>query len=130
MSAWPSAWLAATPEFRQLQQQVVDNAVTLAAEQARLRIPLRWTDTHMLLVDCKSVRAIRHEPRQEEGYALMGDTAARLDLAGIVCNRNTIPGDKSAHAQRHPPGTPWVNAARFPVKVRLAAWLNFIARAG
>ncbi len=45
----------------------------------------------------------------------MGDTAARiLDLAGIVCNRNTIPGDKSA---RMPSGirlgTPWVTQRGF-----------------
>ncbi len=110
--------LAATPEFRQLQQQVVDNAVTLAAElQARgLRIPYGGTDTHMLLVDCKSVRAASGlSPDKKKGTPLMGDVAARiLDLAGIVCNRNTIPGDKSA---RTPSGirlgTPWVTQRGF-----------------
>ncbi|OQA46939.1 MAG: Serine hydroxymethyltransferase [Chloroflexi bacterium ADurb.Bin325] len=110
--------LAGTPEFRQLQQQVVDNAVTLAAElQARgLRIPYGGTNTHMLLVDCKSVRAASGaSPDKKKGTPLMGDTAARiLDLAGVVCNRNTIPGDKSA---RTPSGirlgTPWVTQRGF-----------------
>jgi glycine hydroxymethyltransferase len=33
----------------------------------------------------------------EDGATLSGDNAARiLDIAGIVANRNTIPGDKSA----------------------------------
>jgi len=92
--------LARTPEFRQLQQQVVDNATLLAAELQRrgLRIPYGGTDTHMLLVDCKSVRADWGvSPDGKRGTPLMGDIAARvLDLAGIVLNRNTIPGDRSA----------------------------------
>ena len=61
--------LAQTPEFAQLQRQVVDNAAHLAAELERhgLRIPYGGTDTHMLLVDCKSVRAEngRQPGRQE-----------------------------------------------------------------
>jgi glycine hydroxymethyltransferase len=42
-----------------LQQQVVDNATHLAAELQRhgLHISYGGTDTHMLLVDCKSIRA-------------------------------------------------------------------------
>jgi glycine hydroxymethyltransferase len=92
--------LARTPEFRQLQQQVVDNAQHLAAglQQRGLRISYGGTDTHMLLVDCKSVRSNWGvSPDGKPGTPLMGDIAARiLDLAGIVLNRNTIPGDRSA----------------------------------
>jgi glycine hydroxymethyltransferase len=119
--------LARTPEFVQLQRQVVANARHLAAELERhgLRIPYGGTDTHMLLVDCKSVRAERGvSPDGKKGTPLMGDVAARiLDLAGIVCNRNTIPGDKGA---RTPSGirlgTPWITQRGFqePQVARLA----------
>jgi glycine hydroxymethyltransferase len=124
--------VARKPEFRQLQQQIVDNAVYLAAELQRhgMRIPYGGTDTHMLVVDCKSVRAATGvSPDRQKGTPLMGDVAARiLDLAGIVCNRNTIPGDKSA---RVPSGirlgTPWVTQRGFgrPEIARLA---DIIAR--
>ena len=110
--------LARSRQFRQLQQQVVDNARHLAAELEGhgLRIPYGGTDTHMLLVDCKSIRADSGvSPDRKPGTPLMGDVAARiLDLAGIVLNRNTIPGDRSA---RNPSGvrlgTPWITQRGF-----------------
>ena len=110
--------LAQSPEFVQLQRQVVDNAAHLAAELEKhgLRIPYGGTDTHMLLVDCKSIRAgTGVSPDGKRGTPLMGDTAARiLDLAGIVLNRNTIPGDRSA---RNPSGirlgAPWITQRGF-----------------
>ncbi len=110
--------LACTPAFAQLQQQVVANAAHLADALARqgMRIPYGGTDTHMLLVDCKSIRAPSGvSPDGKRGTPLMGDPAARiLDLAGIVLNRNTIPGDKSA---RSPSGirlgTPWITQRGF-----------------
>ena len=110
--------LARTPEFRQLQQQVVDNARLLAAalERRGLRIPYGGTDTHMLLVDCKSVRAkYGVSPDGKPGTPLMGDVAARiLDLAGIVLNRNSIPGDRSAAVPSGIRlGTPWVTQRGF-----------------
>ena len=119
--------LARTPEFRQLQQQVVDNAAHLAAELERrgLRIPYGGTDTHMLLVDCKSVRSEWGvSPDGKKGTPLMGDVAARmLDIAGIVLNRNTIPGDRSAGVPSGIRlGTPWITQRgfRFPEIERLA----------
>ncbi|MGD9404817.1 MAG: serine hydroxymethyltransferase, partial [Anaerolineae bacterium] len=110
--------LAATPEFAQLQSVVVKNASHLAAELERrgLRIPYGGTNTHMLLADCKSIRAkFGVSPDGKRGTPLMGDTAARiLDMAGIVLNRNTIPGDRSA---RNPSGirlgTPWITQRGF-----------------
>ncbi|MFC2030536.1 serine hydroxymethyltransferase [Chloroflexota bacterium] len=110
--------LARSPDFIQLQEQVVENAKYLAAELERhgLRIPYGGTDSHMLLVDCKSVRADSGvSPDGKLGTPVMGDTAARiLDLSGIVLNRNTIPGDRSA---RIPSGirlgTPWVTQRGF-----------------
>jgi len=97
--------LARADRFRQLQQQTVKNAVALAKsiESNGLRIAYGGTDSHLLLVDCKSITAA-------DGTPLMGDAAARiLDLANIVCNRNTIPGDAGAGgASAIRMGTPWV----------------------
>jgi glycine hydroxymethyltransferase len=92
-------------QFRQLQRQVVANCVALTdrLQERGLRIPYGGTDTHLTNLDCRSVRA-------PDGTALTGDMAARLlDLAGIVVNRNTIPGDVSAaNPSGIRLGTPWV----------------------
>ena len=97
--------LAQSEQFRALQRQIAANAAQLARslEAQGLRIPYGGTNTHLLLVDCKSVRG-------GDGTPLMGDVAARiLDVAGIVCNRNTIPGDESADlASGIRLGTPWI----------------------
>jgi len=84
--------LAGSERFRRLQAQTLANARRLAEGlQARgFRLPHGGTNTHLLLLDCKSIRGA-------DGTALSGDMAARiLDLAGIVVNRQTIPGDRSA----------------------------------
>ncbi len=98
--------LARSESFRRLQQQTVANAKALAQGFADngLRVVHGGTDTHMVLIDCRTAAP------KLNGVALMGDAAARiLDLANIVCNRNTIPGDRDAtrpSALRF--GTPWV----------------------
>jgi glycine hydroxymethyltransferase len=102
--------LARTPEFKALQIQIVKNCAALI-EQLRargFRIPYSGGDTHLLNVDCKSVKG-------PDGTTLSGDMAARiLDLAGIVCNRNTIPGDKSSFATSGiRMGTPWLTQRGF-----------------
>ena len=84
--------IAEGEQFKQLQRATLANAVRLAAKlEARgLRLPYGGTDTHLLLVDCKTITG-------PDGTNLSGDMAARiLDLAGIVVNRQTIPGDTSA----------------------------------
>ncbi len=128
--------LARSPKFRQLQQQVVDNARLLAAELEGhgLRIPYAGTDTHMLLVDCKSVRADWGiSPDRYSGTPLMGEPAARiLDLAGIVLNRNTIPGDRSARAPSGIRlGTPWITQRGFgaPEVERMAEIISRVLKA-
>ncbi|MBN2469202.1 MAG: hypothetical protein JXN59_00655, partial [Anaerolineae bacterium] len=120
--------LARTPKFRELQEQTVVNAARLAAQlQAQgFRIPYGGTNTHMLLLDCKSISG-------PDGTALSGDMAARiLDLAGIVLNRNTIPGDPSAfRASGIRMGTPWITQRGFrePEIDRLAAIMSNILHA-
>ncbi|MCY4464760.1 MAG: glycine cleavage system aminomethyltransferase GcvT [Chloroflexi bacterium] len=97
--------LATSNQFKQLQRQTVVNAARLAEKlRARgWRTPHGGTDTHLLLVDCKSRVGA-------DGTALSGDMAARiLDLAGIVVNRQTIPGDTSAFRPSGLRlGTPWI----------------------
>jgi glycine hydroxymethyltransferase len=83
--------LAKTDQFHALQERIVANAQRLAQklEEHGLRIVGGGTENHLLLVDTKSVN--------HNGIHLSGDMAARiLDVAGIVLNRNTIPGDKGA----------------------------------
>ncbi len=83
--------LADSNQFRALQQRIAANAARLAAklQEHGLRVPFGGSETHMLVVDCKSIRI--------DGVPLTGDMAARiLDVAGIVLNRNNIPGDRSA----------------------------------
>jgi len=97
--------LAQTEQFRQLQRQVVKNCVTLTnrLHERGFRIPYGGTDTHLTNLDCRSVIG-------PDGTPLSGDQAARiLDIAGIVVNRNTIPGDISAaNPSGIRLGTPWV----------------------
>ena len=83
--------LAQTEEFGALQQRIVDNARRLAQklQEHGLRLVGGGTENHLLLVDTKSI--------SHNGVHLSGDMAARiLDTAGIVVNRNTIPGDVGA----------------------------------
>ena len=97
--------LARTPEFRELQGQIVKNCrvLTERLEERGLRIPYGGSNTHMTNIDCKSVTG-------PDGTPLSGDQAARLlDLVGIVANRNTIPGDTSAlNPSGVRLGTPWM----------------------
>ena len=84
--------LAKTKEFEQLQTQIIKNASAFAnqLQDRNLRVPYGGTDTHIALLDCKSIKA------KDNAY-LSGDMGVRiLDAAGIVANRNTIPGDRSA----------------------------------
>ncbi len=102
--------IAKTPEFKALQSQVIKNCVALTdqLQQRGLRIPFGGTNTHLTNVDTKSIKG-------PTGTTLSGDMAARiLDLAGIVVNRNTIPGDRSAmNPSGIRLGTPWITQRGF-----------------
>ncbi|NQT92436.1 MAG: serine hydroxymethyltransferase, partial [Lentisphaerae bacterium] len=97
--------LAQQPEYKELQRRIVENAGFLASalEAEGLTLAYGGTNTHLLLVDLREIAS-------ETGFVMMGEIASRiLDLAGIVCNKNTLPGDTSAadaHGIRL--GTPWV----------------------
>ncbi len=97
--------IAQSEAFRELQGQILKNAAALSGHLAErgLRISYGGTNTHLTNIDCKTILG-------SDGTPLSGDIAARiLDLAGIVLNRNTIPGDKSS---QNPSGirlgTPWM----------------------
>ncbi len=102
--------LAQTKQFEKLQKQTIKNAQAMSEQfKARgLRVPFGGTNCHMLNVDCRTIKG-------QDGTALSGDQAARiLDLAGIVLNRNTIPGDKSAlDPSGIRLGTPWITQRGF-----------------
>ncbi|MDX1415719.1 MAG: serine hydroxymethyltransferase [Candidatus Promineifilaceae bacterium] len=101
--------LAKSEKFLALQQRIVQNAGRLAEKLAEygLRIVGGGSENHLLLVDTKSVT--------HNGVHLSGDMAARiLDVAGIVLNRNTIPGDKGAfNPTGLRMGTVWISQLGF-----------------
>lgn len=105
--------LAQTKQFKKLQDQTIKNAVAMADQfnKRGLRVPFGGTNCHMLNVDCSSVVG-------DDGTKLSGDQAARiLDIVGVVVNRNTIPGDKSAAAPSGIRlGTPWITQRGFNEK--------------
>jgi glycine hydroxymethyltransferase len=97
--------LASQEAFRNLQQQIIKNntALTNRLIERGMRISFGGTNTHLGNLDCKTIIG-------PDGTTLSGDMAARiLDVAGIVLNRNTIPGDKTAlFASGIRYGTPWM----------------------
>jgi glycine hydroxymethyltransferase len=105
--------LTQTDQFKKLQKQTIKNAQAMADQFTKrgLRVPFKGTNTHMLNVDVTSIKSA-------DGVKLTGDQAARiLDIAGIVVNRNTIPGDKnSADPSGIRLGTPWITQRGFDEK--------------
>uniref|UniRef100_U5EY04 Serine hydroxymethyltransferase n=1 Tax=Corethrella appendiculata TaxID=1370023 RepID=U5EY04_9DIPT len=82
-----SAFLQAqTPEFKEYQEQVVKNSRSLCAGliEKGYSVATGGTDVHLVLVDLRPA----------------GITGARaeyiLEEISIACNKNTVPGDKSA----------------------------------
>lgn len=74
---------AATPEFREYQMRVVDNARTMAKGfvDRGYKVVSGGTDNHLFLLDLK-------------GTAITGKAAdAALNRANITVNKNTVPGD-------------------------------------
>lgn len=77
---------ATTPEYKQYQEQVIKNAKTLEVEFKKLghKLVADGTDSHMVLLDLRQ-------------FSLDGARVeAVLEQINIACNKNSIPGDKSA----------------------------------
>ena len=91
--------------FAGFGRKTVENTAYLAERLVGegFRMEYGGTDTHMLLVDLKPFEV-------ERGARLDGEIAARLlEIAGIVCNKNVIPGDPdAAHATGLRFGMPWL----------------------
>ena len=75
-----------TPDFRLYQEQVIKNAKALEVELKRLgyKLVADGTDSHMVLLDLR--------PKALDGARV----EAVLEQMNIACNKNSIPGDKSA----------------------------------
>ena len=74
-------WEALTPEYRQMNEQVVKNAKVLASELKKywFDIATGWTDNHLVLAWVWKWR-----------WGFMQDA---LDIAWIALNKNTIPNE-------------------------------------
>ncbi|XP_058791052.1 serine hydroxymethyltransferase isoform X2 [Phymastichus coffea] len=75
-----------SPSFVAYQKQVISNAKRLCSQLQNLgyKISTNGTDTHMLLIDLRPTN-------------LTGSKAEKiLEAISIACNKNTVPGDKSA----------------------------------
>ena len=103
--------LAKTDQFKNLQRQIVTNARALAEGFTKrgLRLAYGGTDTHLILLDLKSINTPPAQPTGKD-YPVWGEPAVRiLDLAGMVANKNTIPGDlETSLATGIRLGTPWL----------------------
>ncbi|KAL4908074.1 hypothetical protein BDW74DRAFT_166614 [Aspergillus multicolor] len=77
---------AATPEFKAYQELVIKNAKALENEFKAIghKLVSDGTDSHMVLVDLR--------PKALDGARV----EAVLEQINIACNKNSIPGDKSA----------------------------------
>lgn len=107
---------AQTPAFKSYGEAVVANAAALAASLARLgaKLVANGTETHLILVDVR--------PLGIDGAV----AEKRLEAAGLIANRNTVPGDSSPFKPSGVRlGTPalttrGLNEAQMPL---LAEWL-------
>ncbi|KAJ5156030.1 Pyridoxal phosphate-dependent transferase major region subdomain 2 [Penicillium capsulatum] len=75
-----------SPEFKQYQEQVIKNAKALENEFKSIghKLVSDGTDSHMVLLDLR--------PKSLDGARV----EAVLEQINIACNKNSIPGDKSA----------------------------------
>ena len=74
-----------TPAFKKYAKQIVKNAKVFADELQKLgwRVVSGGTDSHLILMDTWM-----------NGKGISGKEAeAKLEKAGIICNKNTIPGE-------------------------------------
>jgi glycine cleavage system T protein len=103
--------IAQTEAFRRLQWKIKENAVTLTEglEKRGSKLAYGGTDSHFCMLDLNGLG------KTSTGFPLRGEPAVRiLDMAGIVANKNTIPGDEiTAVAMGIRLGTPWLTQRGF-----------------
>ena len=91
--------------FQRFQRQILSNTAFFARCLTEQGFSLEYggTNTHMLLVNLRQF-SVRGK------FPLDGETASRLlELAGIVCNKNVLPGDvDAAHSSGLRFGLPWL----------------------
>jgi len=83
---------ASRPEFKKYAKQVIKNAKTLASELKKRgwHLVSGGTDNHLLLMDVWN----GGHPSTSSGQPITGKEASdRLEKAGIIVNKNTIPFD-------------------------------------
>jgi glycine cleavage system T protein len=102
--------IAQTDAFRRLQWKIKENAAALAEGLQKRGMTLAYggTDSHFCMLDLNGVKT-------DTGFPLRGEPAVRLlDMAGIVANKNTIPGDEvTALAMGIRLGAPWLTQRGF-----------------
>ena len=113
--------IAQSEPFKRAQWRIKENATALAEglETRDLKLAYGGTDTHFCMLDLNSAGT-------GTGFPLRGEPAVRiLDMAGIVANKNTIPGDEeTALAMGIRLGTPWLTQRGFgPAEVDEVAGL-------
>ena len=91
--------------FRRFQSAVISNTAAFGRALVEEGFSLEYGggNTHMLLVNLREFKV-------EGAVGLDGEIAARLlEIAGIICNKNMIPGDAdAAHARGLRFGLPWL----------------------
>lgn len=109
---------AKKPGFKKYQQQVIKNAKVLAQELKKYGFNLisGRTDNHLILIDLRNKNITGKEAEEQ------------LEKAGIIINRNTIPGDsrKPFDPSGIRLGTPAVTTRRMKEKEmkKIAEWIH------
>lgn len=110
-------YIAAKPEFKRYQHQIVKNAKALAGAllERGFNLISGGTDNHLMLIDVRNKGIDGTEAEK------------RLEAAGIVANRNTVPGDPSPFRPSGiRVGTPTATSRGLKEKdmKRIASWLD------
>ncbi len=112
---------AMTPEFREYQKKIVENAAALAnaMEKAGFRVVSGGTDNHLMLIDLRNFKVTGKEMQ------------ARLDAVHITVNKNAIPDDPESPfvTSGMRLGTPAVTSRGFGAEEmeKIALWIRDIA---
>lgn len=114
---------ADTDEFRDYSKQVLLNAQVLASrlKEKGLKLVGEGTENHLMILDFSSV---------SEGFGTLVSIA--LNAAGIVTNRNTVPGDPSPfYPSGLRLGTPAVTTRGMKEKEmhQIAEWISEVVEA-